>query len=216
MPYLIAVIAAFLAFAGFLLLTLYEAKRGTRFFASARYRLDRKAGKLFFVAGHVDWGAFTAHLTRTTFTTVAHDLAHGSLVAVRAVERFLTRAVRTLRLRRDDAASLPASPKVVPALVAERVEPVDAEPVANNVDSDSEAVPVPEEAGAEVFPAAPVPASTEVEAKPRTSRKKRTLPTPERVPSQESLANDDAALLKSPTRRAPRKIFDIRPPSRRG
>lgn len=101
MSYLITVLAACLLFFGFLLLTMYERERGVRFFAAARYRLDTKVAHTLFVMQNVDWGAFTAHLTRTSVEVLAHDIAHGTLMAVRAIERFLTRAVRLLRMRRD-------------------------------------------------------------------------------------------------------------------
>jgi hypothetical protein len=103
MPYLISILVASLLFFGFLLLTAYERRRGTRLFAAARYRLDLRVARVQFLIAHIDWGAFTAHLTRTSLETVAHDAAHGTLVGVRAVERFLTHAVRSLRTRRDGA-----------------------------------------------------------------------------------------------------------------
>jgi len=108
MPYLISILLASLLFFGFLLLTWYESRRGTRFFPSSRYRLDAKVARLAFLIDHVDWGAFTAHLTKTSLNTIAHDLAHGTLIAVRAVERFLTRAVYALR-RRKEAGVLPSA-----------------------------------------------------------------------------------------------------------
>lgn len=101
MPYLISILIATLVFFGFLLLTYYESRRGVRFFATARYRLDKRAARAQFLFEHVDWGAFTAHLTKTSLNTVAHDIAHVTLIAVRAVERFLTRAVSALRRNRE-------------------------------------------------------------------------------------------------------------------
>lgn len=101
MPYIISILIASLLLFGFLLVTVFEERRGARFFAASRYKLDAKVARAFFVIDHVDWGAFSAHVTRTTLRTVAHDIAHGSLLAVRAVERFLTRAVRALRAQRE-------------------------------------------------------------------------------------------------------------------
>lgn len=101
MPYLIATLSTCFLFFGFLLVTMYERERGVRFFAVSRNRLDVKVSRALFVITRVDWGAFTAHLTRTSFEVLAHDAAHGVLMVVRAVERFLTRAVRVLRMRRD-------------------------------------------------------------------------------------------------------------------
>jgi hypothetical protein len=196
MPYLIAVIAATLAFVGFLLLTTYEAKRGTRFFASARYRLDRKAGRMFFVAGHVDWGAFSAHVARTTFTTIAHDVAHGTLIGVRSAERLLTRAVRTLRIRRDDAASLPGQ-NGSPAGALEASAP-----------------------STEASAAAPTnPSRRQAPARETTTRER----SPETVIDAPSVrvirpvrgpASSESAAPEVERRRP--SMLDIRPPSRRG
>lgn len=91
----------------FLLLTVYESRRGVRFFARSRYKLDTKVSRAGFLIEHIDWGAFTAHLTRTSLNTIAHDAAHATLLAVRSAERSLTRAVSALRMRREDPLSLP-------------------------------------------------------------------------------------------------------------
>jgi hypothetical protein len=101
MPYLISILAACGLFAGFLLLAGYEQKRGVRFMARQRYALDRKVSRSLFVFEHVDWGAFLAHATRSSIQVMAHDLAHGTLMIVRAFERTLTRMVRSLRMQRD-------------------------------------------------------------------------------------------------------------------
>lgn len=103
MPYLISILAASLLFFGFLSLTLVEARRGARLFARFRYRLDARVSRAQFLFEHIDWGAFTAHLTRTSIETLAHDMAHGTLLLVRSLERGLTRFVRALRMRRDSA-----------------------------------------------------------------------------------------------------------------
>ncbi|MEA2701885.1 MAG: hypothetical protein QOE22_594 [Candidatus Parcubacteria bacterium] len=107
MPYLISILVAGALFLAFLLLTAYEARRGSRFFATFRYRLDSKVSRAQFLVEHIDWGALTAHLTRTSLNTVAHDAAHGTLIGVRAVERNLTRAVSVLRTRRENTAPPP-------------------------------------------------------------------------------------------------------------
>lgn len=102
MPYLISILVAGLLFLAFLLLTAYEAKKGVRFFAGLRYKLDANVSRAGFLIEHIDWGAFTAHLTRTSLNTVAHDAANATLVAVRSAERNLTRAVGALRVRREN------------------------------------------------------------------------------------------------------------------
>jgi hypothetical protein len=101
MPYLISILLASLLFFGFLLLTYYESRRGVRFFATTRYRFDTKMARIGYLIEHVDWGAFTAHLTKTSLNTIAHDAAHGTLMVVRTAERLLTRIVSALRRSRD-------------------------------------------------------------------------------------------------------------------
>lgn len=101
MTHLISILAATALFFGFLLLTVYESRRGVRFFAAFRYKLDTRVARTQFLIEHIDWGAFTAHLTRTSLNTVAHDVAHGTLMIVRSAERNLTQAVSALRMRRE-------------------------------------------------------------------------------------------------------------------
>ncbi len=86
-------------FGGFLLLTAIEARTG-RMGGSLRVRFDSFAHRIDFIIRHVDWSALTRHLVRTGIERVLHDLVHATLVAVRFVERTLTRAVRALRERR--------------------------------------------------------------------------------------------------------------------
>lgn len=99
MTHLISILIASTLFFGFLILTVYESRRGVRFFPALRYRFDTRVARMQFLIEHIDWGAFTAHLTRTSLNTIAHDLAHGSLMIVRSAERNLTRAVIALRTR---------------------------------------------------------------------------------------------------------------------
>jgi hypothetical protein len=87
--------------AGFTLLTFVEAKSGSRIFAGSRDRFDARVARASFVLKHVDWGAFINDVTRTFFERALHDIAHGTLIAVRFLERVLTRAVRALRVRRE-------------------------------------------------------------------------------------------------------------------
>lgn len=101
---LIATLLAFLA--GTLVLFSYEARSGKRILAGTRYKADKKIASFEFVLAHVDWGAFSADVTRTTLLRIAHDITHSTLLAVRATERLLTRFVRSLRSQR----TLPAVP----------------------------------------------------------------------------------------------------------
>ena len=101
MNQLISVLIASALFFGFLLLTAYESRKGVRFFPAFRYKLDTRVARTQFLIEHIDWGAFTAHLTRTSLNTIAHDAAHGTLIIVRSAERNLTQAVSALRTRRE-------------------------------------------------------------------------------------------------------------------
>lgn len=91
-------------FGGFLLLTAIESRTG-RIGGTLRVRFDKLAHRLDFIIRHVDWSALTKHLLRTGFERVLHDIVHATLVAVRFVERTLTRTVRALRERRTGRVS---------------------------------------------------------------------------------------------------------------
>ena len=100
MAYLVFIFISLALLAGFFVLTDYETRRGARFFAPQRTRLDEGVERLLFVLTHVDFAAFLSELVRHFAERVAHDIVHFSLLAVRAVERFLTRIVRHLRTER--------------------------------------------------------------------------------------------------------------------
>ena len=84
---------------GFVILTIIEERRGARVFAAPRARLDEHVTRASFIVAHVDWSAFVRDSVSRGMGRFAHGAAHLSLRAVRAVERFLTRIVRHLRLR---------------------------------------------------------------------------------------------------------------------
>lgn len=107
--YIIAVAVPLALLIGFLVLTSIEAASGVRMLGGVRRRLDRRIGQLSFIIAHVDLGSFARETVRAFFERVLHDLAHGTLVAVRSVERMLTRLVRHLRVERQEAD--PASPR---------------------------------------------------------------------------------------------------------
>lgn len=108
MPYLLAILIPLGLLALFLALVAFEGRTGRRLVLPGRRELlDLKAARLAFVVRHVDWGAFANDVTRTGLERLAHDLAHSTLIGVRALERELTGLVRTLRARRD-APLLPA------------------------------------------------------------------------------------------------------------
>ena len=104
MAFLIAIAISFLLLSGFLVLVRYETGHGTRYFASARARLDSRVEKAVFVARHVDWSAVVAHAVRSASARIVHDVAHAILIIVRILERLLTRIVRYLRASRQQAA----------------------------------------------------------------------------------------------------------------
>jgi hypothetical protein len=104
MIYLVSTLLAIVLFAGFILLTYMEQRRGVRYFAHSREALDKRVGRLEFIAEHVDFAAFLRDNVKAVGERIVHDTAHGSLVAVRFVERLLTRAVRSLRERRAENA----------------------------------------------------------------------------------------------------------------
>lgn len=103
MPYVIYLGVPFLLLTAFIALVVVEEKRGKRLLLPGRrYNLDLKASRAAFVIRHVDWGAFLNDIVRTSVERLAHDIAHTTLMAVRAAERQLTGFVRTLRARRDE------------------------------------------------------------------------------------------------------------------
>ncbi len=85
--------------AGFVALTVFEERHGARVFAATRTRLDERVTRASFIVAHVDWSAFIRDSISRGAGRFAHGVAHFSLRAVRAIERFLTRIVRHLRLR---------------------------------------------------------------------------------------------------------------------
>jgi len=97
MTYLIFIAIACALLGGFFALTDYEARRGTRYFAPQRARLDENVERIEFIWQHVDLGAFIRDEIRRLAGRLSHDIAHLSLQSVRAIERLLTRLVRYLR-----------------------------------------------------------------------------------------------------------------------
>lgn len=113
MFYLLLIAIAILLFLAFMALTLTEVRTGTRVLAVPRARLDQWVMRAEFVLEHVDWGEFTAHLVRGILARIAHDIVHVTLMAVRFIERQLTRVMRALRDRRPNVlAPEPSRPPV--------------------------------------------------------------------------------------------------------
>lgn len=99
MANLIFILTTFVLLIGFFALVGYEERRGARFFAVLRMRFDQNVERMEFILTHVDFGAFFLDEMRRIAIRLGHDIAHFSLLAVRAAERLLTRAVRYFRTR---------------------------------------------------------------------------------------------------------------------
>lgn len=115
MEYLIVILGTIFLLVGFLVLTGYEQRRGFRYFETQRKKLDMFARRVSFIFEHVDFASFLRHLVLSTAEIIAHELVRLVLLAVRAFERLLTRAVKYLRLRHvtpEGAVTAPASPFV--------------------------------------------------------------------------------------------------------
>ncbi len=97
MAYAILILISLVLLIGFLGVGEYEARRGARLFAAQRTRLDEGVARAEFILSHIDLIAFLRDELRRTAHRISHDIAHLSLQTVRAVERLLTRLVRSLR-----------------------------------------------------------------------------------------------------------------------
>ena len=100
MPYLVFILVTFALLAGFLILSGYETRRGSRLFARERAHLDRDVERLEFIVARVDLAAFLREESLRILRHIAHDIARVSLQTVRLAERFLSRIVRRLRAQR--------------------------------------------------------------------------------------------------------------------
>lgn len=100
MTSLYLLIGSLLLLASFSVLVAVESWRGVRVFAGRRGAFDGFVSRMFFIVEHVDLAAFLKEESVRLVHQAGHDLAHGSLQSVRAVERFLTRIVRHLRAER--------------------------------------------------------------------------------------------------------------------
>ncbi|MDP2651835.1 MAG: hypothetical protein Q8O94_01735, partial [bacterium] len=99
MASLIFILVSLALLGGFLMLSEYEARKGTRVFARERARLDEQVERVEFIFAHVNFTSFLREESLRLAHRVAHDIAHLSLQAVRAVERLLTQVVQYLRSR---------------------------------------------------------------------------------------------------------------------
>jgi len=99
MGYLIAILMAIGLLIGFIALSDFEVRRGVRFFAPFRTRLDQRVEQAIFIVTHVDFGSFVRSEIVRIGGIIGHDIVHFSLQAVRITERLLTRLVRYFRTK---------------------------------------------------------------------------------------------------------------------
>ena len=95
--YLIFIFVSLLLLVGFFVLTSYETRRGVRFYATQRDRLDRIVERTEFIVENVNLGEFLRDEVHHLIGRIGHDIVHFSLIVVRAIERLLTNLVRRLR-----------------------------------------------------------------------------------------------------------------------
>ena len=102
---LILILVAITLFILWIALVRFEVRRGRRFFPRLRAALDGQVMQVTDHAARAEVGAVIATGTRKGLDRVLHDIAHLSLIAVRAVERVLTQTVRSLRTKRAENAA---------------------------------------------------------------------------------------------------------------
>jgi hypothetical protein len=100
MALLIAILVVAALLAGFLYLTSLEKKRGRRFFERTRAAFDAKVARMGAYLSSGETHASLAHKLRDTADHAVHEIVHGGLLGIRAVERALTRLAREIRGRR--------------------------------------------------------------------------------------------------------------------
>lgn len=96
---------------GYIALLTLESRRGARFFAPQRTRLDQAVEQGTFILTHVDFASFAAEEAKRLAHRLTHDLAHFSLQSVRTAERLLTRLVRHLRAKNTSTHAPQESPR---------------------------------------------------------------------------------------------------------
>ncbi len=114
---LVASLVSLALLCGFLILTGWEARRGTRFFAAERSALDGHVSRAAFIAEHVDLAAYARAEFARAMARVGHMVAGFTLELVRTAERFLARLVRRMRMRHElSAPTRPSSRAFVQTL----------------------------------------------------------------------------------------------------
>lgn len=107
MGYGIFLVLTLAALGGFYGLVEYEARRGVRFAAPRRERFDTLVRHTEFILDHVDFAAFIRDTIHDAVVATGHFFVSVSLRSVRAVERLLTRIVRSFRSHQAETAAAP-------------------------------------------------------------------------------------------------------------
>ena len=102
MAYLALIFITIALVVSFVALVEYEMRRNVRFAAVQRAELDARIERISFVLVHVDFVAFIRDEVQHFTSRAGHAIVEHSLHAVRAIERFLTRVVRSLRTRHSE------------------------------------------------------------------------------------------------------------------
>src|SRR6185437_2255321 len=101
MVVLVALGLSIVLLVGFLYLTALEKRHEVRYIATRRDALDAWVTHTQFVFTHVDFEAFMRESLRMLLAQIVHDVAHLTLLTVRAAERLLTRVVKHLRTQHE-------------------------------------------------------------------------------------------------------------------
>lgn len=94
---LVTTLTTLVLLGGFVVMTTVERKRGQRVSEERRLRFDHFVARMAFIVEHVDFAAFVRDSLADLVRRLGHESVHLSLQLVRAVERGLTRVVRTFR-----------------------------------------------------------------------------------------------------------------------
>ncbi len=96
---LIFILVSLAILVGFFIVTVYEMRSGMRFFEAERVRFDSAVARTQFVIENVNLGEFARDEVHHLIGRIGHAVVYVSLLAVRSIERLLTRIVRHLRTK---------------------------------------------------------------------------------------------------------------------
>ncbi len=103
MAYLVFIVITIALTIGWVALLRYESRIGIRYAVLHRANLDAKVERIEFLLAHVDFVSFLREETHHLMNRIGHDIVELTLRVIRAIERFLTSIVRTLRTRQTVA-----------------------------------------------------------------------------------------------------------------